>query len=646
MRNVCKIFAILFFFIVDCQNLTAQLCEGSLGDPIVNITFGSGSNPGPPLSAATTTYGYASYDCPNDGFYAVRNSTSDCFGGTWYTLNQDHTGDPNGYFMLVNASYEPSSFYLDTVKGLCGNTTYEFAAWVANVFSLQSTCGARIDPNITFNIEEKNGAILQSYNSGNIPSQSSPVWQQFGFYFTTPSGVSDVVLRIFNNAPGGCGNDLALDDITFRPCGPKLTLSVAGTNSDSVQLCDGVAKSLDFSCTVSPPGFSNPVFQWQQNINGIWSDIPGASATSYTQNFPATTSVGKYFFRVRATEFGNEDSPQCGIFSLPVLVQVNANPATTAVNNGPVCENTALTLTATGGSKYIWTGVNNFSDSGSSVVINAVMQTQAGKYYVLVSDNNGCINTDSTVVNVKPAPVAATTFSKITICSGKSVQLVSSGGSTYSWSPVAALSSSVIGNPIASPLSSTLYVVTVTNQVACSDTASVMVTVDETPTANAGPDKAIIQGNTVTLSGSATGQSITYSWSPPVYMDNPQILQPVVNPPSDINYVLKVVSSNGCGSAADTMHVFWYKNIYVPSAFTPNGDGLNDTWRIPALSAFSSFDVVVFDRWGKIVFQSKNTSTPWDGTYKGTPAPIGTYVYQISLSQPPGLLKGTVTIVR
>ena len=139
---------------------------------------------------------------------------------------------------------------------------------------------------------------------------------------------------------------------------------------------------------------------------GYGLDIPGATSTSYTQNFPATTPIGKYFFRVKAAEFGNENSPQCRIFSLPLLVQVNANPKTTAVNNGPVCEGGPLVLTATGGTKYAWTGVNNFSASGSPTTINSVQLNQAGKYYVLVTDNNGCLNTDSTFVNVNPSPVA------------------------------------------------------------------------------------------------------------------------------------------------------------------------------------------------------------------------------------------------
>ncbi len=87
----------------------AQQCT-SFGDPVVNITFGAGSNPGPSLKAATTSYSYVSTSCPGDGFYTVTNSTSGCFGSTWHNMFSDHTGNPNGYFMLINASFNPAIF--------------------------------------------------------------------------------------------------------------------------------------------------------------------------------------------------------------------------------------------------------------------------------------------------------------------------------------------------------------------------------------------------------------------------------------------------------------------------------------------------------------------------------------------------------
>src|SRR5450432_3376729 len=101
---------IISFFLLSFNFSTkifAQLCQGSLGDPVVNITFGSGTNPGPPLNGLTN-YTYFPADCPNDGNYTIANSTSGCFGGTWLSVSEDHTpGDINGYMMVVNASYNP-----------------------------------------------------------------------------------------------------------------------------------------------------------------------------------------------------------------------------------------------------------------------------------------------------------------------------------------------------------------------------------------------------------------------------------------------------------------------------------------------------------------------------------------------------------
>src|SRR5690348_6597536 len=101
--------------ILSVSKLSAQLCQGSLGDPIVDITFGAGTNPGPALTT-TRNLNFYFNDCPQDGLYTVRNNTSSCHRNTWHTLATDHTGDPNGYFMLVNASLQKSEFYVDTLS--------------------------------------------------------------------------------------------------------------------------------------------------------------------------------------------------------------------------------------------------------------------------------------------------------------------------------------------------------------------------------------------------------------------------------------------------------------------------------------------------------------------------------------------------
>jgi gliding motility-associated-like protein len=103
---------------------------------------------------------------------------------------------------------------------------------------------------------------------------------------------------------------------------------------------------------------------------------------------------------------------------------------------------------------------------------------------------------------------------------------------------------------------------------------------------------------------------------------------------------------SGC-VAFDSMNVKIVRTIFVPNAFTPNNDGLNDNWRIPALAAYPDAMVTIFNRYGQKIFESKGYARPWDGTYKGAEQPTGSYIYIIQPSADAAeILKGTVTIIR
>ena len=624
----------------------AQLCQGSLGDPIINYTFGSGNNPGLPLLAATTNYQYVTTDCPGDGFYTVRNNTSNCFGSTWHNLNSDHTGNTNGYFMLVNASIQPSAFYLDTVRGLCVNTTFEFAAWVMNVVLPSSCNNNSILPDLTFSIEKTDGTLLQSYNTNSISTTAVPTWNQYGFFFTTPAGITDIVLRIINNAQGGCGNDLALDDITFRPCGPLLTPSITGFPTTSVSFCEGVLNNYQFNCTVSG-GFNNPSFQWQRSTNnGIWTDIAGANSSNYLVSFPASTAPGTYNYRLAVAETGNINSLQCRVNSPLISIVINALPVTTATNNGPVCTKSTIQLNASGGINYSWTGPAGFTSAFTNPVIYNAQPVNAGKYYVLVKNAAGCQNTDSTNVLINPSPLATTAFADTAICEGTSVTLIGSGGTVWQWEPSAGLSSTTITNPVANPNVNTLYLFIAGNAFNCKDTAYTNVRLVKRPLVSVGPDREIIAGSSIRLNGTITGQYQSYWWTPIQYMTNIQSLQPTINPPVDIDYVLYVEALNSCGIIADTIHIHVFAQIFIPNAFTPNNDKVNDFWNIPALSAYKNFELVVLNRYGEAVFRASNSNKPWDGKYKGKEQPEGAYTYFLDLKNGFDPIRGSVLIIR
>jgi gliding motility-associated-like protein len=640
-------FSLLLSLLFLSREASAQLCSGSLGDPIVNITFGAGANPGAPLNAATTAYRYFALDCPDDGFYTVRNNTSNCFGTSWYSMSVDHTGNPGGYFMLVNASLQPSAFYVDTVRGLCANTRFEFAAWVANVLRPSACNGGGIEPNLTFTIERTDGTVLRTYSTGLITQTIPLQWRQYGFFFTTPPGVSDVVLRIFNNSRGGCGNDLALDDITFRPCGPLLQAGVDGFANDTINYCEAAPRSFLLRSSLSA-GFSNPAFLWQQSADGItWTDIPGASAEQYQFSVSAATPAGRYYFRTAGAEQENFASVQCRVVSPPVLIVKGLKPVTRMQISSPACEGGPVTFSASGGTAYLWTREGGgLGVSDNPFTLPSVEAYFSGKIYVQVTGEGGCVATDSAFLEVLPKPDASVLFREDTLCAGQSNRLSASGGFEYRWEPPAGLDRADIASPLASPDTTTTYIVTVTGNNSCSDRDTVTVTVIRPMEANAGPDQVILSGESIQLQASMM-PDVSWQWSPSLYMDNPAVVRPVVSPPADQQYTLTVTTARGCHQDSDTVLVKVFRDIYIPGAFTPNGDGLNDTWNIPALAAFPSFTLQVYNRLGQQVYESRNRFQSWDGYFRGEPQAAGTYIYLLNLNREGrSLIKGTLVLVR
>lgn len=482
----CSLFFRSFFLIITivfCCKAQAQLCNGSLGDPVVNITFGAGDNFGAPLAAATTNYQYVHDACPVNGFYTLLNKGVECNYG-WHVLQSDHTGNTGGYFMLVDASFEPSDFYLDTVKSLCANTTYEFAAWMLNMKYF--TQGTR--PNITFSIETVDGHVLQTYNSGDIPVEQTIIWKQYGFYFTTPVNVSTIVLRMKNNAPGGDGNDLALDDITFRPCGELITASINGNANNTVDICEGNTTVYNYSAVVSA-GYQSPVYQWQLSTNkgATWDDITGANSINYQRQ---PTAAGNYWYRFTVVEANAANAKTCRIAS------------------------------------------------------NAI------------------------IINVHPTPII-----------------------------------------------------------------------------DAGPDRNLLTGNSIILNGKAEGEALVYSWSPDIYINDITTITPTVSPVQDITYTLSARSLYGCTNSDDVL-VKVVTGIYIPSAFTPNGDGKNDTWKIPFLDPAYNATVNIFNRFGKLVYHATGEVISWDGRFHGIEQEVGTYVYMVTFKTGTLKLKGTVNLLR
>jgi gliding motility-associated-like protein len=178
----------------------------------------------------------------------------------------------------------------------------------------------------------------------------------------------------------------------------------------------------------------------------------------------------------------------------------------------------------------------------------------------------------------------------------------------------------------------------------CSAEISRNIVVARSPRVDAGPDLLVRKNTSQTIKASVSGGNLTYKWSPAIGLSDPTVLQPVLRPHTDVLYTLTVTTQEGC-TASDMMQVKAPAGVFIPNAFTPNGDGINDTWHIPFLMETDKAFIQVFNRDGVCVYSATNSAN-WNGKYKGTPMPIGTYVYMVKLEGDGQLYKGTLTLVR
>ena len=421
---------ILFFFLFNYTFAFSQLsfCSGSKGEPIFFEDFGTGFNYGPALVAGVTNYSYVNSGFPQDGQYTLYNRTNLIPNNWLYSL--DHTPDnqPNGLdgkCLIVNASNTPGQFYKKTVTNLCSNTTFEFSAWLINIYNAAAgACpGTGIPINITFEIWNSTDTILlQSGNTGNIDGTSSPIWNQFGLVFTMGAGQTSVILKIRNNGAGGCGNDLAIDDIMFRACGEFSQISNSGNTQNSISICQNETISNNI-LTITTSGTASNVYQWQQGSDAInYVDISGETNTTYF--IPSVAATNYYRVKV-ANDISNLGNPFCSTLSEIFTVNINPFP-NPPVSNGDktLCSNqpTALTVTVANNESVNWynAAVNgNLIQSSSTSITPTVAGTYYAETYNLIT---GCKNSSRTAVQL--LPMTTVSYSGITtICSTEILSL-------------------------------------------------------------------------------------------------------------------------------------------------------------------------------------------------------------------------------
>lgn len=253
---------------------------------------------------------------------------------------------------------------------------------------------------------------------------------------------------------------------------------------------------------------------------------------------------------------------------------------------------------------------------------------------------------------INPVPVATATASSTTPCQGDAVTLSATGGTSYLWSPAAGLSSATSANPTFTASATTTYTVTVTNAGGCTGTASVTVNVGTNPIANAGGDKIYFTGQpALTLDGSSNSTSYYWTTSPASAistLSSTTVLKPTVIPTENTVYTLHAsADATHCGAeVTSSATVTVYKNVTIPNTFTPNNDGINDTWVIAGLNTYQNSVTQIFNRNGTLLFKSIGYPKSWDGKYGDRDVPAGSYYYVIDLNVQGLKFSGWLLVVR
>ncbi|MFN8353014.1 MAG: gliding motility-associated C-terminal domain-containing protein [Spirosomataceae bacterium] len=189
------------------------------------------------------------------------------------------------------------------------------------------------------------------------------------------------------------------------------------------------------------------------------------------------------------------------------------------------------------------------------------------------------------------------------------------------------------------------YTVKVKDATCAATAIAVPITQNAYPVVDAGKDVQTIVETGVAMSATATG-AVTYRWEPVTGVDQPSVLNPVINPSETTTYTLTAISAVGC-EATDQVIVNVVLDLDIPNAFSPNDDGVNDAWLIKGIEQYPDCVVDIFDRWGSKIFSSQGYQTPWNGKRQHESMPMATYYYVINLNVPDRApVHGTIIIVK
>jgi gliding motility-associated-like protein len=442
--------------------------------------------------------------------------------------------------------------------------------------------------------------------------------------------------------PGACLGSPQTVSISVNP-------SSTMTSPSTEVLCSG--ETLNFSLTSNLPSTYSWLAASSTTIIGE-TTTPTLSPTINNTLVNTTTTNQDVIYTITPTTTADA----CVGQAQAVTVTVNASPILTCPINGVVCSESQLNfpLTSNTPSTFSWVATVNPNINGasinpiiSSIIDNTLINSSLGPQnivYTITSTTlaDACIGIEPVTITVNPKPVLLITTDQ-EMCSGDIVQIDVSGGTIYQWGISPVVSNSSSNQNLVSPSQTSTYEVIGFNIYTCSDTVESIVTVNPNPIADFSVDRTLLTSDdpTITITNNSSGVGVSNIWD---FGDDNQ-LENNLNmidysyPFSEGDYLIEllVISVDGCLDS--TEHLIQIKGddiYYVPNSFTPDGDEFNNSFLPIFTTGFdpANYEFTIYNRWGEIIFVSKNHLTAWDGTFNNKLCKEGLYSFTIKYKNP------------
>ncbi|MFT3981552.1 MAG: gliding motility-associated C-terminal domain-containing protein [Ferruginibacter sp.] len=430
-------------------------------------------------------------------------------------------------------------------------------------------------------------------------------------------------ILLVTNFQGGAGQ------ITYQQTGgtgSSSCCSMSATNSGPY-FCQGGGSFVNFTGST----VANATYQWV-GPNCFTSTLQNPSQV------PVPSAPGQYIYTVTAY------TPTGQVCSDTTIVTVLARPSIGADTSLKICSGSTVNLTTL----YTTTGLTSSWTLGGAAVQNPAAVNVSGIYRLIAANITGC--NDTAFVNLTVDTVRLETSVAQIICTrtGRITVSPTTGIAPYQYSISTNPGVFQTSNEFIAPEGT--YTVTVKDSLGCTASRQVTVTIIPEITVNAGQDVSVVAGDAAQLLATTSAPPSSITWTPATGLNATNILNPIARPATTTTYTISVTNSQGCIAEDDIVVTVIPYCIRVKNAFTPNGDGINDTWEVyNSFDCLSNVTINVFNRYGNLVYRDVKYANNWRGTYNGKPVPDGTYYAVVDFTFITGkkvTIKTDLTILR